>query len=231
MKTLIESFCKICGAELDYSDLFRRVCSKCFLSIPRIDLEKACYKCGFPNGRDFCLFCSTNKLEVDRNISLYEYKGFVKELIYEIKFFKNSSRIDIVKELISKVDVDKLFGDKIDLLVPVPTSLKSLVERGFDFVYSVFKTLANENQKYFVKVIGKRIFSKSQKTLSREDRIKLSRNQFFIKKKIKLDGKIVLLVDDVFTTGNTINVCSSLIRELGAMKIYSLTLVRALEEV
>lgn len=230
MKILIDPFCKICGRELGYGNLFRGICDGCFSSIPKIDVDKSCSKCGFPNGKSFCLFCSNNKLDVDRNVSLFEYRGFVRDLIYEIKFYSNPKGIDILKELVSDVVLDTLFDDEIDFVVPVPTSIKSLFERGFDLVHIVTKYLAKMNSKRFLKVVKKKIFSRSQKNLSREERIKLSKTQFFVSRRVRLEGKVVLLVDDVFTTGSTINVCSSLLRSLGARKVYSLTIVRSLED-
>lgn len=230
VKIMIDPFCKICGAELSYSEIFRKICDKCFNSIPMVDLKNVCNKCGLPNSKEFCLFCYTNKLNVDRNISLYEYKDFMKDLIYRIKFYNDPTGMEIIKELLNNLNIDDLFNDKIDFIVPVPTSFKSLLERGFDFVYTVFKHLADKNNKKIIKIIGRKVFSKSQKKLSRDERIKLSKSQFFVKRKVNLDDKVVLLVDDVFTTGSTINVCNSLIRDLGAIKVYSLTIVRALED-
>ncbi|MGB9621387.1 MAG: ComF family protein, partial [Brevinematia bacterium] len=129
------------------------------------------------------------------------------------------------------ININDLFSEKIDIIIPVPVSLISFLKRGFNLVDELFKEFAIKNKIPYIKVLGKRITSKEQKKLSKEERIQLVKKKFYIKKNIDLSNKNILIVDDVFTTGSTINACYELVKKLGANKIFSLTLCRAIENI
>ncbi|MEN2998703.1 MAG: ComF family protein [Brevinematia bacterium] len=231
MKLITERECYNCGCELEYKNLSYGICEKCLSSIKMIDIFSSCPKCGLPNAKNWCYFCANQKLNMDRNISLYTYDGIIRNIIQKIKFNNETQKIRIIKRLTQNVVLDKIFGEPIDIIVPVPSSLKAFLKRGFDLIELIFKPLARKNRKKFERVIGRKLFAKQQKKLSRDERLRLAKEQFFVRKKREeIKGKTVLIVDDVFTTGSTLNVCSSIIKTLGAGKVFSLTLARSIEE-
>lgn len=230
MKIFVESNCFFCGREIEYRNLFFGLCKKCIDDVKYIDLSNACSKCGLPNAKYDCWFCKASKLEFDKNISLYTYDGIIKKLVYDIKFNNEKWKTKIINSLTKGLILDKLFGEKIDLVVPVPPSFTSIIKRGFDFTKLVFKPIANNNKKKIVSVLGRKISLLQQKKLSKVERLEFVKNQFFVRKSIDLNNKIVLLVDDIFTTGSTLNACSDILKKMGASKVFSLTLVRVVEE-
>lgn len=229
MRLLLDSYCINCGSELGYRDITTNLCSKCISSIPKIDIHNSCRKCGLPDSKDNCYFCQNHKLIVKKNISLFTYEGIVRDLIYDIKFENQKDKVSVLNAVTNGLTLDEIFEDKIDLIVPVPTSLKSLLKRGFDLVKLVFKPIARSNGKPFLNILGRKPFHREQKKLSKEEREKLVKEQFYIKKRIDLSNKNILLVDDVFTTGSTINACANLLMSLNPKSVYSLTLVRVVE--
>ncbi|MCS7298727.1 MAG: ComF family protein [Spirochaetia bacterium] len=229
MRLFLDSYCINCGAELEYRNINIGICSKCISNISKINIQNACRKCGLPDSRDNCYFCQNHKLIVKRNISLFTYEGIIRDLIYDIKFDNQKDKVRTLNAITDDVMLDEIFEDEIDLVVPVPTSLKSLLKRGFDLVKLVFKPITKSNRKPFLNLLGRKLLHKEQKKLSKEEREKLVREQFYIRKLTNLTHKNVLIVDDVFTTGSTINACANLIMSLKPKSLYSLTLVRVLE--
>lgn len=231
MLTLVNHLCLNCGTELNYRNLTTYLCDNCVSKITQIDFKTACPKCGLPNSQRSCYFCQTHILKTKRNISMFEYKGFIRDLIHAVKFNNQKHKVSIIKRLTDKVDLDEIFKDTIDIIVPVPTSIKSLVRRGFDFVKLVFFHISKRNNKPFVNLLGRKTFHKEQKKLSIEERMIVVKKQFFIRKRVNLSGKNVLIVDDVFTTGSTVNACTELIETLNPKSVYSLTLARVPQEI
>lgn len=231
IKVFTNPFCIWCGRELEYSEVKYGVCSKCISNLSYIDLNISCTRCGLPNSREYCKFCETQRISVDKNISLFVYEGKVKDIIHSIKFYNNVSGIGVLKQLLKGLELEILFSDRIDVIVPVPISLTSFIKRGFNLVDELFKDVALRNRKTYLKILGKKVISKEQKKLRKEERISLVRKSFFIKRKVNLEAKNVLIVDDVFTTGSTINICYELVKGLGAYKVFSLTFCRAIESI
>ncbi|MFN4244722.1 MAG: phosphoribosyltransferase family protein [Brevinematia bacterium] len=231
MKLLVNCFCYNCGKEVEYRNILIGLCGNCAREIQRIDITRSCKKCGLPYGNENCTFCKENVVEFDKNVSLYEYQGIIKYLIQCIKFENDISKIKVIKQLTKDIVLDEIFGDFIDLVVPVPPSLLSFLNRGFDLVEMIFKPISILNRKPFVKLLSKKPLSKQQKKLSKEERMNIIRKSFYIKMNIDLNNKVILLCDDIFTTGNTLNACASLIKKLNPKKVYTLTLARSIRTI
>ncbi len=127
--------------------------------------------------------------------------------------------IDFVK----KHDIDK----NIDLITPVPIYPTKKRER----TYNHAEILARSLSKNFAipidaKNLKKIRWTRSQSELGREKRLKNVKDSFLIVDKGAFSDKCVLLVDDVYTTGTTINECAKVLRGAKASKVFSLTLAR-----
>lgn len=117
----------------------------------------------------------------------------------------------------------------IDLIVPVPVHPTKKRER----TYNHAEILARSLSKNFaipvdVKNLKKIRWTRSQSELGREKRLKNVTDSFLIVEKRAFSDKSVLLVDDVRTTGATINECAKTLREANAGVVFSLTLARGL---
>ncbi len=127
--------------------------------------------------------------------------------------------IDFVK----KHDIHK----NVDLIVPVPIYPTKKRER----TYNHAEILARSLSKNFAipinaKNLKKIKWTQSQSELGREKRLKNVKDTFLIVDKGAFSDKCVLLVDDVYTTGTTINECAKVLRGAKASKVFSLTLAR-----
>jgi ComF family protein len=117
----------------------------------------------------------------------------------------------------------------LDLLLPVPLHPQRLRERGFNQALLLTKELSRRTGIPYLKtILKKKKPTLPQVNLSGMEREKGLREAFHVTEKEELLGKSVLLVDDVYTTGATVNECSKVLLKGGAEKVNVLTLAHAL---
>ena len=117
-----------------------------------------------------------------------------------------------------------------DLLIPVPLHRQRLRERGFNQVLLLVKEMSfRTGIPYRKTMLQKKKPTIPQVTLSGPEREKGLRGAFDVIGKEELVGKSILLVDDVYTTGATVNECSKVLRRGGAKRVDVLTLAHAIK--
>ncbi len=177
------------------------------------------------------------KQELDKNIfSLFSYKNPVaRKIIWELKYhYKYKLAEDLGQFLFdnSKEKLSLILKDSSTrpiLIVPIPLSRKKRWRRGYnqsDYIARGFCSCVNSN----LFLLEKRILFKNKNTSpqakikDREERLKNIRGVFFIKDKEKINGKTIIIIDDVVTTGGTIKEAMRVLKDNGAEKVYVLTL-------
>ncbi len=168
--------------------------------------------------------------------ALFEYCGLAKQLVRQAKFKNCLVSASVIGAVTVAVCEGKLGqpnglqpfelqqrGHSVvtakTLLVPVPCSLKSMKQRGWDLVvrmtYSMEKSLAVATAPFIIR--NKKGKNKAQqKQLNREQRLKSAVNRFALSKdQTDFQDKKILLVDDVMTTGATLEACGNLLQEKG----------------
>nr|MDA3940253.1 hypothetical protein [Spirochaetia bacterium] len=167
-----------------------------------------------------CLRCRENKLNYISNKSLFVYSGDIKELIYQYKFQHKKSLSLYFAKYIFKTFLENYSDCTI---VPVP-GRKIIKKRiGWEHIDLIAKIL-KQKFKLPVQKILTRKGSKAQKTLSKEKRAENLRKSICLQRGIKRIPNSVVLLDDVYTTGTTINECAGILKKAGVGTIYSLTI-------
>lgn len=165
------------------------------------------------------------RLPIQKGVSffIYESNSVVRSLIHELKY-KNNEYIG--KWIIDHYEYlwdDKFFSD-IDLIIPVPLHYKRKLERGYNQVDLFCIYISNKTGvKYEEKAIKKVKNTTSQTTKSREERLNSMNEVFKVIEPSKIKDKHLLLVDDVLTTGATLEALGNTAIECGASKISILT--------
>ncbi len=119
--------------------------------------------------------------------------------------------------------------DSLDLLIPVPLHRQRLRDRGFNQVLLLAREISlRTGIPYQKTILQKKKPTIPQVTLSGLEREKGLRGAFHVIGGEGLVGKSILLVDDVYTTGATVNECSKMLRRGGAKRVDALTLAHAL---
>ncbi|RLB80404.1 MAG: hypothetical protein DRH17_12025 [Deltaproteobacteria bacterium] len=156
------------------------------------------------------------------------YDGSLMEAIHLLKYGKKTFLSRPLSILARKTFFQFWDVDAIDLLVPVPLHIKRLRERGFNQAHLLIRRWAKQEH---IPCDGLTLFrtrwTEPQTTLSRTDRQKNIKGAFSLRRPENIKGHRILLVDDVYTTGATVNECARVLMEAGAEFVDVLTLARA----
>jgi len=114
-----------------------------------------------------------------------------------------------------------------EIIIPVPLHRQRLRERGFNqAVVLAALFFPDDKQRIDVDVLIRTRWTPPQTGLSGKDRRQNLKNAFDVQKPEQVKGKSVLLIDDVLTTGTTINECAKTLKKYGAIDVQALTLAR-----
>jgi ComF family protein len=118
--------------------------------------------------------------------------------------------------------------EKVDLFVPVPLHIKRLRQRGFNQAYLLVMRWAKRDGLCCDGRLLRRVrWTEPQTTMNRKDRRKNVKGAFAVNRPETVRGKRIVLVDDVYTTGSTVNECAKVLKRAGAEEVDVLTLARA----
>ena len=210
-------FCLLCGTYLDIKE--ELVCRSCWQSLPL--LKKPC----MPVVNLHIL--SGGTAWFDRSIAVYEYSPSVQELIHHFKYFGMQHLAkDLGQNVAEGIIQQNLIGE-IDAFIPVPLHSQRIRERG----YNQAELLAKEMAKLcgvpcWKSILLRTRYTQPQAAMNREERRSNIQGAFSIKDGSKIDKARIALVDDVLTTGSTMNECAHVLRQAGASSVISVTVVR-----
>lgn len=157
------------------------------------------------------------RLPIYSGTAMYHFVagGHVQQLIHQLKYNYRKDIGLLLGELYGKVLIDSPLFNTVDMIVPVPLHPKKEHRRGYNQSWMFAKGLALGMGKIAVKDGLKRIIdSNSQTKMTRAERLENVLKAFEINKTSMLEGKHILLVDDVFTTGATLEACGQKILAL-----------------
>ncbi|MFC4741115.1 ComF family protein [Flavobacterium ponti] len=155
----------------------------------------------------------------------FHSKGMAQELIHNLKYRKQQEIGTILGTLYGNELKESGKLAKIDFIIPTPIHKKRLQERGYNQVTTFCEALSKELQ---IPVDNEVLFrikhSKTQTKKSKEKRAEMKSNDFEIRYKDHHEGKHYLLVDDVITSGATIEACAKTLLEIPNSKISLLSI-------
>ncbi|MGC8770491.1 MAG: phosphoribosyltransferase family protein [Brevinematia bacterium] len=219
---LIRNYCLLCG-----NITHMIVCDNCIKEIKPLSIHKnRCKKCSKPiieNDIDYCENCKDKNFYFSQNISLFSYHDpVIKNLVKIFKFDGIKKAGILLARIIENDFFNTIKNIEYDLITFVPSSKDSLKERGFNPVEFILKKLKINT----INILEREKHLKKQSELSLTEREKFIKGQFYINKNWLLNGKKILIIDDIFTTGNTLNEISRILIENKAININTLTFFR-----
>ena len=225
------SFCKLCSSLLEFPQE-RVICRSCWESIKPSSFSY-CLCCGrFFNGSrepHLCLDCLEERPPFSYHRSCGKYKGKLRDIIllYKYRHFQVLGK-DLAHFVYRTLGREEEIWWKADAIIPVPLHPKRKKQRGFNQAQIIAKELARLKGIEFVS--GRLVKIKNvppQTSLEVKEREKNVSGAFAVVKREEIKGKVVLLVDDVYTTGSTIRECSSVLREAGVKEVRAMTVAQA----
>ncbi|MEG1509824.1 MAG: ComF family protein [Clostridia bacterium] len=216
--------CLICGAEIKPNDFC--MCDKCKNAMPYNVVY--CNKCGCYNNNEseYCLYCQNNIRHFTMARSPFVYKDGAKKLVINLKFYNQK----FLAKYMAKSMANCYFSNNFNcnLIVPVPLSIQRKKVRGYN--------QAEELAKHISKILNLHLETTNlvkiknntpQSSLSAFERKENVAGAYKVLDKKPFEGKTILLVDDVFTTGTTCDeICQTLLKA-GAKEVFILTFVSA----
>jgi ComF family protein len=215
--------CAVCGNKLENSTMLG-VCAWCMDILPLIT-DPFCEKCGKPKKADneICVECDGVHNHFERAMSVFEYTAGVQRLIYRFKYRGEQHLSYVFGGFLAKRLKEQKNWD-YSALVAVPLHRKRHRERGFNQSALLAKEIALRlDVPVLFDALSRTKETSVQAGLGRQERFANLSQAFSVNDKSGIQGKRVVLVDDIFTTGSTVNECSRVLLEAGAEKVYVLT--------
>lgn len=234
VRFLLPADCAVCRAPLA-DDPTPHFCSGCWSTIV-LPSHSRCARCDRPfaspvatvySPTHVCHSCALRPPSFTRAWTLYPYQSPLRDAIC---LFKYRGIVSLATPL-ARLMINQLPAlDSIDLLMPVPLHAGRLREREFN--QSLL--LADRIGRHLCLPVScadliRAVPSPAQTTLSRKERLKNLRGAFTVTRPESIAGKRILLIDDVFTTGATVNECAKTLRKAGSGDVFALTLGRTLD--
>ncbi len=225
------SFCKICKTLLA-SPQERVLCESC---LDRIKPHRSsfCLCCGrFFEGvgePHLCSSCLEKPPSFSVHRSCGRYRGELKDAILLFKYRRyktlGSNLARFVFESLKKEE-EVWWGT--DIIVPVPLHRRRKWERGFNQTEVLAKELSRLTEFPLEADVLKKVRNiPPQTSLEPDERAKNVADAYLAANEERIQGKIILLVDDVFTTGSTLRECASVLKRAGAKEVRAITLAQA----
>ncbi len=209
------------------------VCGKCWAQV-RFIRPPVCERCGLPYPGDLtttfvCSNCSGMELHFSSARSAVVAKSVVLEAIHRFKYQHALWFEKFLADLLVRVAAKELKRENWDFIVPVPLHPLKLREREFNQAARLAAHLSRAaNIPLDEKSLRRTAPTATQTLLTREQRAANMNNAFAVPPGLRLDGKRIVLVDDVFTTGATTSAGALALRQAGAADVCVWTVARGL---
>ena len=224
--------CQVCG-EQRATAREGFVCRHCWTQV-RFIRPPFCERCGLPYPGDLtapfeCANCREMELHFSSARSAVVARGIVLEIIHRYKYQRALWFEPFLADLLMREAMPVLSQRHWDFIVPVPLHSVKYREREFNQAERLARHLSAATKIPLNKKLLRRVTPTATQTLlTREQRAANMRRAFSVASGVRLRGRRIVLVDDVFTTGATTNACAKALRAAGAGEVCVWTVARGL---
>jgi ComF family protein len=170
------------------------------------------------------------RIEIESGAALYYYtKGSRVQKALELLKYKNHPEIGIqMGRMFGRMSKEQLACAAIDLILPVPLHPKRRIQRGYNQSLLFAEGISEISEiPVMDDVLLRNKETDTQTVKSRIERMMNMQKVFTVKDSVNLDGKHILLVDDILTTGATLEACANVLRKHGEVRISMVTIAIA----
>ncbi len=199
-----------------------QICNYCYLNLPKTNFHK-----GHQNPVA-SLFYGRVNLEFASAFYLFQKKGSIQKVLHAIKYKNNKDLAVLVGQWYAEDLKEHELIKQVEAVIPVPLHVKKLQQRG----YNQSEEFANGLAKGFdasvnTTVLKRKEFTSTQTKKSKYERWENVEDKFDLNNPDELKHKHVILVDDVITTGATIEACCQTLQQIEGIKISVLCIAYA----
>ena len=210
--------CAICGKRLSITE--HAICTVCYLHLPRTTYQFTPY-----DNPMVQLFWGLAPVSRAAALFFYEPHSEASQLVYDLKY---GNRPDIGEDL-GRMMAEEMqmagFFDGEGIVIPVPLSSKRQRQRGYNQSEMIGRGICEKTGwTIAAKALRRKHFKQSQTSLMRHQRQENVADMFVLHRTDGLEGKHILLVDDVCTTGATLTACANALSTIPNIRLSVLTL-------
>lgn len=222
LNILYPRHCPVCHSIL--KDQKTLICPECEKGFCRIG-EDYCLKCGKPvkDQEEYCGECSALCRSFDQGKSVFIYNGKLRQSLVRYKYYGCREYGDYYADAVCRYTGKDIRRWQPDVIVPVPLTNRKQRMRGFNQSAYLADRVGEQLQIPVAHGLVKKVRStKSQKKLNAAQRRQNLADAFRAEENIR--GLTVLVIDDVYTTGSTVDAMARCLKEAGAEHVYFITL-------
>jgi ComF family protein len=206
------------------------VCPSCLALPAPLVADFFCRACRTPfvdayplDEYDLCTVCRESLVNFDTVYSFGSYEGPLRKLIHLFKYGK----VETLAQPLSRLLIRSLpLDQRFDMVVAMPMHWRKRWERGFNQAELLAKPVARRYGLKLATNLRRARHTNAQAGLTEAQRLANARDSFRIQQPAEINGKRVLLIDDVFTTGATLRAAAAALKKAGAAHVSALTLAR-----
>lgn len=211
--------CPICESLVDKQG---EICRECGYKVKYIT-EPFCMVCGKPleqEGRELCGDCTGRKHNFVRGVAAFAYTKELKQSIYRFKYSNHREYAAFYGDSILRLKGQIIRSWQPEVIIPVPLHPKRLKNRGFNQAELIAGRIgAGLGLPVDGRTLIRTVNTAPQKTLNDKERAQNTKKAFQLTENIVKYRK-VLLVDDIYTTGATLDSCAEVLLQAGVKKVY-----------
>lgn len=205
------------------------ICASCYKKLS-FNNETRCFKCSKPlvnENETFCEDCKNEKRFFDAGFGMLLHDESAKKIIYGLKFGCKKDNAKFIGYEMARLFFKNIYLWNADAIIPVPLHPKKKRKRGFNQADVIANELSSNlllfgiNIKVDMEFLLRNVNTRPQKNLNAKQRMKNVHGAFTCSTSKKY--KSVILIDDIFTSGSTINEAARVLKNAGVQKVYFLT--------
>ena len=201
-----------------------RICNVCREKLKPITGPR-CFRCSKPLKREeqeYCKDCRKTRL-FDQGIGIFPYGSVLQESLFKLKYGKRQEYGSFYGQIAAVYSREIIRNLGVEIIIPIPLHRKRMEKRGYNqaelIAEALGKTLCIPVDSRLMK---RKVNTRPQKELDYRERKQNMKNAFFLKGENRY--RRILLVDDIYTTGSTIEAAAELLKRNGAENVFFLTI-------
>ena len=180
------------------------------------------------DGSFVCPNCRARRFRFTCAVARYQSRGVVRELVHRFKYNGKVYLRHVLGDWLAEtLDDPRLQSPSCDRIVPVPLHPTRQRERGFNQALILAEGLARRSGIPLADCIKRTRYTTTQTIFDREARMENLRGAFQMRQSVDVRNLHLLLIDDVLTTGSTVDECARVLRDAGAASVRVATVARA----
>lgn len=220
---LFPPYCLLCQTPIDRQN--DGLCLTCWQELTRNVAGDYCRRCGrnaspFGIVNNRCGACQNETPAFDGIIRAGVYETALRSLILAFKFHQRTEYAPRLGRMMRDALTVSSFARQIDLFVPVPLHWRRRLERGYNQAFYLSRHLCTPPARICTDLVRTR-YTKRQWNLTEAQRRRNVKNAFAVRRGHPFEGKTVVLVDDITTSGATLTECANVLKAAGARQVYA----------